>query len=241
VPVYAYSTQENLIITAKISSRFVLLMVIAWSCCVATAVIAFAWYDVRSGSVQAAPTIIPYTTRIITRSEEGTSSERAVVAMFVHPRCPCSRASLTEFANLARNLSHQAEFRQIQFRIIFFKPASQSLAWVRRDNLVERASALASAQKNISVSIDENGTEATRFNAETSGFVVAYDAHGRLLFSGGITESRGHEGANAGEATLENALKQVNNTSAIPVQAAYAPVFGCAIHSNPTNAVSATE
>jgi hypothetical protein len=250
VPVCAYSRQGNSIMKTKITSRFILLMVITWGCCVATAIVAFAWYDVRSGSVQAAPNILPSTNLINARSEEGSasqdsSSERGVVAMFVHPRCPCSRASLTEFANLVRKLSSQAGFSQTQFRIIFFKPASQNLAWVKRDNLFERASALASTRKNVSVSIDEDGTEAARFNAETSGFVVAYDAHGRLLFSGGITESRGHEGANAGEATLEAtleaALKQGYQSNAQGTQTAYAPVFGCAIRTNSANTASASK
>jgi len=44
--------------------------------------------------------------------------------------------------------------------------------------------------------------EARRFGVETSGQTLLYDAGGRLIFSGGITGSRGHAGDNAGEAAL---------------------------------------
>ena len=41
-----------------------------------------------------------------------------------------------------------------------------------------------------------------RFGAETSGYVLLYDTHGKLLFKGGITGSRGHAGDNAGESAI---------------------------------------
>ena len=45
---------------------------------------------------------------------------------------------------------------------------------------------------------DEDGDEARRFGAATSGHVMLYDAAGRLHFSGGITPARGHEGDSLG-------------------------------------------
>ncbi len=44
---------------------------------------------------------------------------------------------------------------------------------------------------------DSDGAEARRFGVETSGQTLLYDAHGTLIFSGGITGSRGHAGENA--------------------------------------------
>src|SRR5712691_5642885 len=38
--------------------------------------------------------------------------------------------------------------------------------------------------------------------APTSGQTVLYDSQGRLLFSGGITGSRGHSGDNAGRSSI---------------------------------------
>ena len=52
---------------------------------------------------------------------------------------------------------------------------------------------------------DDDGAEARRFGAETSGQTLLYDARGALAFSGGITGARGHAGDNAGRASLRRA------------------------------------
>ncbi len=211
------------------TSRLTAFLVGIWGCCVALAVVGFAWYDVRPAqSSVIAPPVLPASAQIIAHN----LPQRPVVAMFVHPRCPCSRASLKEFSSVVRNLSNDADFR-----VIFFKPASQNLDWVRRDNLF----ATASGMKNVAVSIDEDGKEAERFGAETSGFVVAYDTQGRLLFSGGITGSRGHEGKNAGEELLRTMIRTVQENGAPTEQPAKSPVFGCAILTNSANTMPASQ
>ena len=50
--------------------------------------------------------------------------------------------------------------------------------------------------------LDDDGREARLFHAATSGQAVLYDPQGRLLFSGGITASRGHSGDNAGRSSI---------------------------------------
>ena len=50
--------------------------------------------------------------------------------------------------------------------------------------------------------MDGDGREARLFQAVTSGQTILYDSHGRLLFSGGITASRGHSGDNAGRSAI---------------------------------------
>ena len=45
---------------------------------------------------------------------------------------------------------------------------------------------------------DPDGAESRRFGARTSGHVCLYAADGRLLFSGGVTDSRGHAGDGVG-------------------------------------------
>jgi hypothetical protein len=54
----------------------------------------------------------------------------------------------------------------------------------------------------IEVMIDGGGNEAQAFHATASGEAFLYDAGGHLLFHGGITASRGHEGQNAGREAL---------------------------------------
>lgn len=69
--------------------------------------------------------------------------------------------------------------------------------------------------------IDDNGAEANRFHAATSGQTLLYDAAGRLLFSGGITGSRGHSGDNAGQTAI---VSLVNSGAAELTETS---VFGC--------------
>ena len=70
---------------------------------------------------------------------------------------------------------------------------------------------------------DENGAEADRLGAKTSGHTVVFGRNGAVLFSGGITASRGHVGDNAGENAVLAALKQE-----MPDRR-QTPVFGCSL------------
>jgi hypothetical protein len=56
------------------------------------------------------------------------------------------------------------------------------------------------------ISWDVGNQEAMLFGARTSGFAVLYDPSGNLLFQGGVTGSRGHEGRNKGAQRLADAL-----------------------------------
>jgi hypothetical protein len=75
---------------------------------------------------------------------------------------------------------------------------------------------------------DEGGVEARRFGAETSGFIVFYDAEGRLRFRGGITSERGGEQSNSFERLLSEAIQ---GTSFPLINT---PVFGCPLGISPT-------
>jgi hypothetical protein len=66
----------------------------------------------------------------------------------------------------------------------------------------------AAAIPGVKVLFDPDRMEARRFGAETSGHNLSFGADGGLLFSGGITASRGH----AGESVRERAIvAPVNN------------------------------
>lgn len=70
---------------------------------------------------------------------------------------------------------------------------------------------------------DGDGVEAKRFGAFTSGQALLYDAQGQLRFSGGITDSRGHEGDNAGREAIEAILAGKTATTTLT------DVFGCGL------------
>jgi hypothetical protein len=137
----------------------------------------------------------------------------ATLVMFVHPQCSCTRASMTELQRtLARCTGSVTPW------IVFYKPASMPSGWEQSD-LWRTAETIPGAH----VISDLEGAEARRFHAATSGQTVLYDAEGKLLFSGGITGARGHEGDNAGEAAIEDLVNAAKS------DCRQTPVFGCPI------------
>ena len=74
-------------------------------------------------------------------------------------------------------------------------------------------------QALATVDIEKN--EIRAFRSTTSGEVFIYDDGGRLLFHGGITSARAHEGENVGSLAalqwLQNKKSRINHT----------PTYGC--------------
>lgn len=121
---------------------------------------------------------------------------KATLVMLAHPHCPCTRASIGELALL---MAHNQ--KRLTAYVLFLKPAGFSVDWEQTD-LRQSASSI----PGVNVVNDDDGIEARRFHATTSGQTSLYDADGRLLFSGGITRARGHSGDNAGRSAIESIL-----------------------------------
>ena len=138
-----------------------------------------------------------------------------VLVMFAHPNCPCTRAGMTEIEILMAQLQGKlAAF------LVFSKPASD-------EEEAEAASLWRRAARipGVSVSYDDRGTETDRFGAQVSGQSMLYDLDGKLVFSGGITAARGHEGDNDG---VDGIISLVTESEVgTPI---HTPVFGCALH-----------
>lgn len=115
-----------------------------------------------------------------------------VLVMLAHPRCPCTRASIGELAMLMAQLQGR-----LDAHVLFYKPRNSGLGWEQTDLW-----ASAQAIPGVQVTADENGLEARLFRATTSGQTVLYSASEQLLFSGGITNSRGHSGDNTGRSAI---------------------------------------
>lgn len=135
------------------------------------------------------------------------------LVMLAHPRCPCTRASLAELARLMA----QCPVRVRAF-VLFVAPRSEGQDWARTD-LWDHAASI----PGVTPIQDVDGHEAQRFHAHTSGETLLYNASGKLLFQGGITGGRGHEGDNAGRAACLSLL----TSERAPLS--HAPVFGCAL------------
>ena len=142
----------------------------------------------------------------------------ATLVMFAHPRCPCTRAGVGELARVMA----QCQGR-VRATVLFYKPRGYPDGWARTD--LWRAAA---AIPGVNVRCDEEGAEAARFGATTSGFVLVYDGSGKLGYQGGITAERGHAGDNDGEGAVIAILD-----GRAPRIAAM-PVLGCLIEDAPS-------
>lgn len=162
-------------------------------------------YENAPGPVVSAPSRWPADSRL------QMATDRPTLLMLAHPRCPCTRASIGELSRLMT----QARGRLTTY-VLFLKPAASSDDWEKTDIWQSAASI-----PGVIVVVDDEGAEAQRFRAVTSGQTVLYDTDGSLLFSGGITGSRGHSGDNAGRSAVVSLL----NTG----KAAYSETFafGC--------------
>lgn len=140
-------------------------------------------------------------------------TDRPTLVMLAHPLCPCSRASVGELAQImARMQGRLAAY------VLLVKPADGGLAW--EDTELRRT---AEAIPGVHVVLDPDGVKAQRFGAETSGHTLLYGPNGRLLFSGGITASRGHAGGNMGASAIASLL---NNEAPARTRTL---VFGCSL------------
>ncbi len=131
--------------------------------------------------------------------------------MMLHPHCPCSRASIEELAQIMTRCQGR-----LNCHVFFVKPTQFPVGWERTD-LWRQAAAI----PGVTVSCDVAGIEARRFGAATSGQVLLYKPDGQLVFSGGITLARGHEGDNRGHEAVIRFLTE--GVGELPCT----PVFGC--------------
>jgi hypothetical protein len=168
-------------------------------------------YKATPGEIGAIPLVWPQTANLTPAKNAKT------LLLFAHPRCPCTRASLSELAQVMALGENQ-----LQSQIVFLQPDADAEKW-RNSDLVAQANALSQA----SVAWDETGELATQFGVRTSGHVLLFDETGTLLFSGGITDFRGHAGSNIGSASVA-ALVQGESLPLTTTK-----VFGCPLWSAP--------
>jgi hypothetical protein len=162
-------------------------------------------YRAAPGAVGATPEHAPSTAASV------APGSKSRLRMFIHPHCPCTRASLAELGKLAA-VRHDG----VDIEVLLVKPPGVPADWEQT-----RRASLAVEFPGVRVSCDVDGRDARRFGAMTSGHVVLYDDHNRLVFSGGITSRRGHEGDNAGRQSIAGFLN--GRRTAITAT----PVYGC--------------
>jgi hypothetical protein len=179
-----------------------------WIAAVAAGMAAVWSYESAAGDQGAPPPLWPRDSSI-TPNPDGPT-----LVMIAHPRCPCTRASLGELAELLAE--HGA---QVQAHVVLLRPEGAPADFADTDLQLA-----ARAIDGVELHVDDRGEEAARFRASVSGHTLLYDARGELIFSGGITGARGHRGDNLGRARVAALL------AGGMVDHGTSPVFGCALH-----------
>jgi len=185
--------------------------------------LAMLWsYEAGPGAAAAAPVRWPEGTAL------SRAADRPTLVMFLHPHCPCSRASLRELDRALAQIGGRA-----RVHVLFVTPAGLPPGWENSD-LVHAARAM----PGVEVRRDERGRESARFGALTSGQTLLYGQDGALLFGGGITRSRGHSGDNRGRDVLVALARGRTAPRRSTPGGGEAPplktnVFGCLLHNAP--------
>lgn len=134
---------------------------------------------------------------------------RPLVAMAVHPRCPCSSASLSELGDLLARSRGSCDAVLLEYA------PPPPLRWSEPPAFRELGGV------RVPVVADPEGHLAARLGAHTSGHAVFLDERGVVRFHGGLTVSRGHRGKAPGQDAILAALAGGDATTA------EAPVYGC--------------
>ena len=105
---------------------------------------------------------------------------------------------------------------RVSANVVFVRPKGFAEDWEKTDLWTSAA-----LIPGVTVSSDDDGSEARRFGSQTSGQVVVYGTNGRLLFSGGVTAARGHSGDNDGSNSI------IARLTGNGLSVEQTPVFGC--------------
>ena len=189
-------------------------VVLVWGAIVLAGMGALIHYENTPGAAARSPKQWPQQSGLV------PSDSVATLVMFVHPHCPCTRASLGELEIIMARCQTRP-----RTHVVFLQPTQFEDGWAH-SGLWKHARSI----PEVTCHLDHNGREAQMFGALTSGQAVVYDANGRLRFQGGITSSRGHAGDNVGRASLMTVLQHQETQP--PATKGFC-VFGCPLFSDP--------
>jgi hypothetical protein len=183
---------------------------VIWLGTVAGGLTALSLYSMTSGAPAEAPHDWP------ANSGLRLDAQLPTLVMIVHPHCPCSRASLAELNSLMTRLQGR-----VVAHVLLSTPEGLDEAWAEGPLWQ-----LARIIPDTEVRVDLDGVQADMFGAKTSGQTYLFSTEGELLFSGGITPSRGHQGNSVGR---ERIIALVTEGTA---ERHVSDVFGCPIEAN---------
>ncbi|MFL5328550.1 MAG: hypothetical protein ACJ8C4_06510 [Gemmataceae bacterium] len=191
---------------SKRASVLLALGIAAWVAATLSGFVALARYEFTPGRATESAVLWPVGSTI------ERANDRPTLLIFAHPRCPCSQATVAELEKIVARCQDK-----LLVRVVLFCPEGAGLEWTD-STLCQSVRRIPGAR----ITFDSEGHEAKRFGVSTSGHALLYDVAGRLLFSGGITGGRGHEGDNAGRDAV---IEWVDGHAALDST----PVYGCPI------------
>lgn len=189
--------------TGSRGGLWIAMLIVIWIVAIVAAYVVVARYEQTSGAIGS-------TRAWPSGAALRPSATRLTLLVFIHPRCPCTRASLAELTNVLRDCGDR-----VQTCVIACDLARDDPDW-----RVGATLTAAGRLPSCTVAHDPTGTLARAFGAETSGLVALYAPNGSVLYWGGVTPSRGMIGVNPGARALRRAI--AGDTVAISM-----PVFGC--------------
>ncbi len=180
-----------------------------WVALIAVGMVALAQYSQTPGAGAAPPPA----------SEVGLTLSTAhhTLVMAVHPKCPCTRATMYELERLVRRCGEE-----LDVVVLVYQPTLQP-DWDEPDPF-----GVGSRFIDARVEADLDGETARKLGTFTSGAVVLYASDGTPAFWGGITAGRGHAGDNLGSDAILRAVRGQTPRHR------HTAVFGCALVDSPS-------
>lgn len=185
---------------------------IAWSIVVIGGTATLWQYSMQPGQASFAVTSWP---EELDFTHAPDAHHRFTLAMVVHPKCPCTRASLQELAKIMRYAS-----QPVDAMVLVSRPEGTPAGFERTDIWTQAAQV-----PGVEVKVDPGGEAARALGLLVSGATAVYDMNGQMLFSGGVTSARGHAGDNGGSDAIIGIL------SGRSTDFAHTPVYGCPLFS----------
>ena len=194
---------------------------LVWIVVVSAGLFGLSYYSNQPGESAAPPKLWPASSQVLLDSEHPT------LLFFAHPYCSCTEASARELESVIAHFGRPLSLNILVIRSREFDRDRQEPA------LVDRLKQLPGTK----VFEDLNAEETRQFGVTTSGHVLLYAPDGRLLFSGGVTASRGHAGENENSLALGRLLSQSSRDAPA---AKSCDVFGCPLFPLATPAAQGT-
>ena len=184
---------------------------LVWICLLAAGLVALAAYASRPGEAATPAGRLPSKViEAIDAVEPSTHEATWTLVLAVHPKCPCTPATLDELEHLLPKLAEP-----IRLVALVRTPADDPSAWLDTP-LVAKLERL-----NAVIVTDPNAELAAMIGATTSGHAALFDAKAESRFNGGLTPTRGHTGPNTGVASIQSI---VNRTALVATESV---VYGC--------------